>query len=102
MDTVQPNRLGVGSLTFSFTSYMILGSSFKHCETLASHLQKEGASLKLLQSSSIYKYVFFGEMNEGNGQEKNIRSYYSSHIGGDVKWENARSPKVTPVDGLCC
>lgn len=41
-------------------------------------------------------------MNEGNGQEKNRRSYYGSHIGGDVKWENARSPKVTLVDGLCC
>lgn len=34
--------------------------------------------------------------------KKGIEGLSTVLIGGDVKCENARSPKVTLMDGLCC
>lgn len=52
---MQPSRLEAGSLNYSFTSYVILSNSLKHCEAQASHPQKEGSVETVLRGSSIYK-----------------------------------------------
>lgn len=40
--SIDPRRLGDRILADSFTSYVFLGNSFKHCEPQASHLKKMG------------------------------------------------------------